>query len=90
MSAPGYWINETSGLLRPAVEAYLSGSEMTPGQIATMRAYLRQWINAPVWDLNPYGSDALDGLRDGIDSLHSRAQIETWLDKALDVGIDPL
>lgn len=83
-------MNESSGVLRPAIEAYLSGGEMTPAHIAAMRAYLRQWITSPDWDLNPYGSEALAGLRDMIDSLHSRPQIENWLCKALDAGIDPL
>lgn len=85
MSTPGYWMYETSGVLRPAVEAYLKGEYMTPQQIAALRAYLRQWIDAPDWR-----GPEIDGLRDGIDSLHSRAQIATWLNKALDVGIDPL
>lgn len=44
MTGPGYWMNETSGVLRPAVEAYLNGTEMTPGQIVAMRGYLRQWV----------------------------------------------
>lgn len=39
---PGFWMNETSGVLRPAVEAYLRREPMTPNQIAAMRAYLRQ------------------------------------------------
>lgn len=29
MIAPGYWMYETSGMLRPAVEAYLTGKRMT-------------------------------------------------------------
>ena len=40
LSAPGYWKHETSGVLRPAVEAYLGGGPMTGSQIAAMRAYL--------------------------------------------------
>lgn len=27
--APGYWMNETSGVLRPAVKAYLEHDELT-------------------------------------------------------------
>ena len=38
-----YWMYETSGVLRPAIEAYFSGL-MTDQHIAAMRAYLRQWI----------------------------------------------
>lgn len=88
--APKFWMNETSGVLRPAIEAYLSGGEMTPDQVGAMRAYLRQWIMSPAWDMNPHGSAELSGLRDGIDSLVNRAQISSWLTKAIDVGIDPL
>jgi hypothetical protein len=90
-SAPGYWPNEQSGVLRPAIEAYLIASEMTGEQIAAMRAYLRQWICHPIWDTNPHGTgNELAGLRDLIDSLTSRAQIDRWLEKAIEIGIDPL
>jgi hypothetical protein len=84
-SGMGYWMFETSGVLRPAVEAYLHGDYMTPGQIAAMRAYLRQWIFSPVWR-----GEELDGLRRGIDGLISRAAISAWLDDADRAGIDPL
>ena len=91
---PGYWINETSGVLRPAVEAYLAGDPLSDVEIAALRAYFRQWIMAPVWDQNPHiDADStawLAGLRDGIDGLVSRAAIETWLDDAITGGIDPL
>jgi hypothetical protein len=45
--APGYWVHETSGRQRPAVEAYLKGAPMTGEQTAAFRAYLRQWVAAP-------------------------------------------
>jgi hypothetical protein len=83
--APKYWMYETSGVLTPAIKAYLDGKMMTPKQIAAMRAYLRQWISSPVW-----AGPEIDGLRDAIGSLTSRKQIERWLDRALDVGMDPL
>lgn len=44
LGIPGYWEHETSGVLRPAVTAYLRGDAMTPDHVAAMRAYLRQWI----------------------------------------------
>jgi hypothetical protein len=40
-------MNETSGALRPAMEAYLYGEPMQPIQVAAVRAYLRQWMEAP-------------------------------------------
>jgi hypothetical protein len=59
---------------------------MTDGQVAAMRAYLRQWIEAPSWA----GGEALDNLRHGIDQLTSRGEIRAWLDLAEMIGIDPL
>ena len=90
---PGFWMNETSGVLRPAVEAYLrlrdwgepGTPDMTPPQIAAMRAYLRQWIMAPAWR-----GPEVDELRASVHRLDSRAAIDAWLDRAIDAGIDPL
>jgi hypothetical protein len=79
-----FWMRETSGVLRPAIEAYLAGGGMTAEQIAAMRAYLRQWIAG-----NWVGAD-LESLRLDVDGLTSRAAIERWLDRAMDAGIDPL
>jgi hypothetical protein len=81
---PGYWMYETSGVLRPVVEAYLNCQPMTDAQITTMRAYLRQWVAGP-W-LGP----GVEALRAKVDGLMSRAAIEDWLDAALAEGIDPL
>jgi hypothetical protein len=82
---PGYWMNETSGVLRPAIVAYLEGDELTPAEIAAIRAYLRQWIMAPAW-----AGPAVEELRREVDELTSRQAIKAWLDHALNEGIDPL
>lgn len=85
MSAPpGYWMNETSGVLRPAVEAYLNHKPMTDAQIAAMRAYLRQWI------AGPWAGPRIEELRESVDGLTSRRAIVRWLDLAMDEDIDPL
>jgi hypothetical protein len=84
MSMPGFWMDETSGVLRPAVEAYLQGAPLSDDQIAALRAYLRQWIAAP-W-IGP----GIERLRTKVDRLQSREAIEDWLDDALAEGIDPL
>jgi hypothetical protein len=83
--APGYWMHETTGVLRPAVEAYLHHRQMTAAQIAAMRAYLRQWISAPCWR-----GDDVAQLRERIDALTTMKTIAAWLDDAADLGIDPL
>ena len=93
MSAlPGYWSAESSGVLRPAVEAYLWGEPLMPEHIAALRAYLRQWICAPVWDRNPSDEAPviLAGLRGRVEALTSRAAIEAWLERADEAGLHPL
>jgi hypothetical protein len=86
MSAiPGYWMHEQSGLLRPVILAYLEGAELAPEEMALMRAYLRQWIDHPVWQ----GTD-IDQLRATVGSLTTRHDISRWLDVAERNGIDPL
>ena len=85
MQAPGYWMDETSGVLRPAVVAYLHNEQMTPQQIAAMRAYLRQWIASPTWR-----GDRVEQLRVAIDGLTSRDAVHKWLRVAELEGIDPL
>lgn len=91
---PGFWMWEISGVLRPAIEAYLAGAAMTPEQIAAVRAYCRQWVGASVWDQNPHATEseraALAGMRRRIDSLTSRPAIEAWLADAVALGMDPL
>ena len=82
----GYWMHETSGVLKPAVAAYLEGKELTAEQLAAMRAYLRQWINGPWLD----AGKTLVELRAEIDGLVSTAAIRAWLDKADSIDIDPL
>jgi hypothetical protein len=93
-SPPGYWMNETSGRLRPAVMAFLNGAELGVDQIALLRAYCRQWIMADVWDMNPHmGAEEkvwLAELRADLDTLTTRAAISSWLDRATEGGLDPL
>jgi len=82
---PGYWMAETSSVLRPAVEAYLKDVEMTDDQIATMRAYLRQWIEKGNWIGGSIGD-----LRAMVGRIKTRADIHEWVYRAELEGIDPL
>jgi hypothetical protein len=86
---------ETSGVLRPAVEAYLlTKEELSAEHIAALRAYFRQWVMDSVWDTNPHANEferaCLAQLRVEVDGLTSRAAIARWLPKAEAFGIDPL
>lgn len=92
--APKYWMWETSGRLGPAIEAYLNRREMTVSQMNLMRAYLRQWIDSPVWERNPAADKAtlaeLQHLRATIRLAQSRKDLSIWLRRALESGHDPL
>jgi hypothetical protein len=86
MNAPGFWMYETTGVLRPAVEAYLLGGRaLTEAEFAALRAYIRQWIFAPM-----FRGPAVEALRARVDGLTDRAALSRWLDDAMDEGIDPL
>jgi hypothetical protein len=88
--APHYWQYETGGELRPAVQAYLNGDELTIRQCMLIRAYLRQWVNSPVWDRNPHGCEALHGLREKAGSIASVADIDACIAMLVHAGMDPL
>jgi hypothetical protein len=88
--APMYWMYETSGMLSAAVHKYFSEKPLTAEDISYLRAYIRQWIFSPVWEQNPYGDGTnLKDLRDMVDGLTTREQIDRWIYKALEVGQDP-
>jgi hypothetical protein len=83
--APKYWMHETSGVLKPVIEAYLNGEELNVQQISLLRAYLRQWIDSPCWR-----GPKIDPLRRQVRNLQTRDDIDHWLEQALEEGIDPL
>ena len=96
---PHYWQTESSGLLPNAIKAYFD-NRTENGPISTndcdlVKAYIRHWINAPVWSLNPFYQDAADqdnelrALRDEADKLTDADSIDRWIHRALKSGIDP-
>ena len=93
-SAPDYWMDETGGKLAPAIARYLDGASLSADDIALIAAYLRQWIDSPLWDDNPHlvdsGRAELARLRELARVLNNRAAIEAWLALAVDFGVDPL
>jgi len=82
---PGYWPNETTGVLRPVVEKYLCGERLDGGEVRTMRSYLRQWISCGAF----FGPD-IERLRMAVDQIHTHDDVRAWLERALDAGLDPL
>ena len=77
-------MHEPAGRLRQAVRTYLAGGAMTPGEVAVIRVYLRQWISGPWQGKN------LNTLRLTVGAIQTRRDIERWLGLAMHDGIDPL
>ena len=92
--APKYWRNETGGALRIAVENFLNNRLMTVRDMALMRAYLSQWIDSPVWEMNPSldakGRASLAFLRLRARRIQTVEDIHRWIADALAEGHDPL
>lgn len=77
-------MHETTGVLRPAIMAYLNHDEMTGEQIAAMRAYLRQWA------AGPWVGPGVETLRADVDRLQTRDALVQWIELAVALGLDPL
>jgi len=94
-AAPMYWMDETSGKLALAVGLLVTQPQaLTLLDIAYIRAYFRQWIESPAWDMNPErspeGEAALALLRGSVNGLVSLTNIRSWLRVAVEWGLDPL
>lgn len=95
IGAPLYWRDEVSGVLADAIRIYLNTPDaLTVREVSHIRAYLSQWIQAPVWDLNPAHTarsrTALSNLRAGVGAIANATDIRAWLRAALEEGNDPL
>jgi hypothetical protein len=91
---PGYWQNESSGVLAPAVKRYLAGESLTLREIGLLRAYFRQWVDSPVWDQSPHqdaaGAEELSALRASAVAIETQKDLEQWVARAIEFGMDPL
>jgi hypothetical protein len=67
---PKYWTFEPPEL-SVAVHAYLAGKDLTVRDVALMRAYLKQWVDSPVWEGYP---DETDGGRQWLAELRQRVR----------------
>ncbi|MBE9191412.1 hypothetical protein IQ230_13860 [Gloeocapsopsis crepidinum LEGE 06123] len=93
---PPYWMQESSGKLAGAIETYINHRSEpdqpapTFNQIILIQYYLKLWINAPCYLNSPGFESEKAALRRSVDEIDSVADINKWLDAALEIGIDPL
>ena len=86
MNTPGYWMAETSGELAGAVRRYVSGATLAERELELMKAYLRQWTDAPMWG----PSEDLDELRIRVQLIETEADIHYCVAELVGLGMDPL
>lgn len=82
--APRYWMHETSGVLRPVIEAYLSGRVLNDAEVGIMRKYLYQWVTLGDW-----GQDVSE-LAAAVAGIRTREDVERCIVELDDWGMDPL
>jgi hypothetical protein len=87
-------MQETSGVLAPVVKKLLENGDLDEWEVLTLRAYFRQWVDSPVWDLNPHAGPEvvreLADLRAGVRKIETFGDIAPWLAAAIRLGMDPL
>jgi hypothetical protein len=82
---PLYWQDESSGKLRESIDAYFNNT-LNPELIARLQFYFRQWINSSVWEL----TDKILDLRESVDAITTKQDIDRWVESASLAGVDPL
>ena len=91
--APKYWQDET-GRLPGAMTRYLRHEPLLEGDVDLIRAYLRQWVESPVWEHNPWmnteGAIALATLRATVLGASTKVHIDRCVLMTLEMGMDPL
>jgi hypothetical protein len=81
------WTFEPSEL-SVAVHAYMAGEDLTVRDVALMRAYLKQWVDSPVW--GDEGLQWLAELRQRVRAIASPDDITQALSIMTAYRMDPL
>jgi hypothetical protein len=85
--------DDESGVMPAAVLAYFNGNA-SPSQLELVRDWCEYYLNAPCWDANPHHDDEtraeLAGLRAEVKTCKTVEALNIWIQKCLDIGIDPL
>jgi len=92
---PKYWRHQRGDETTAAIRRYLQAPGLvTHNDVKLIRNYLRAWILSGTWDrklnLDYPAQRGLDALRLGVVELRCVQDVRGWLEKANEIGIDPL
>lgn len=92
LGLPLSWRDEQSGTLPTIVMHYHDRPSipLSPDHWRALIAYLRYWIQAPCWRDSGDGLVTLVELRREIDQVQTVADLDRWIGRCLELGIDPL
>jgi hypothetical protein len=81
---PRFWMEEQTGVLEEAVDAYFNGAHLTPRQLAVIKVYLKQFVERA-----PLAGDAkVHLLVQQIDRIKTTHDIENFADDAAGFGAE--
>ena len=81
---PRFWMDEQTGALQAAVEAYMDGDRLNAAQLATLKVYLKQFVERA-----PLTGDAnVRRLVQRIDQLRTTAEVEDFADDIAGYGAE--
>lgn len=81
---PRFWMEETTGALSAAVDAYMNGERLSREQLDVIKLYLKQFIERAVLT-----GDAKKGvLQTRIDKLKTTADVERFADEVSEYGAE--
>ena len=81
---PRFWMEEKTGVLEEAVEAYIDGERLTAAQLTTIRTYLKQFIErAPLT-----GDAKVHLLLQKIERIRTSKDVEDFADEAAEYGAE--
>lgn len=81
---PRFWMEETTGALSNAVDAYMNGERLSAAQIEAIKVYLRQFIERAVMA----GGANKKLLISKIDKLRTIADVERFADEVSEFGAE--
>lgn len=79
---PRFWMEESTGVLHEAVDAYMNGERLSPAQIDVIKIYLRQYIERA----KLAGAANRRLLLSKIDKLKKASDIERFADELSEYG----
>ncbi len=81
---PRFWMEEQTGVLEDAVEAYMAGERLTSNQLRVLKIYLRQFVErAPL-----AGEAKIRLLLQRLDRLKTTREVEDFADELAEYGAE--